>query len=355
MLFFNFQDLPIIVNLGIFLFAAVVVWVTGTSVSKLADNISDRTRIGKAFVGFLLLALATNAPELGTTISAASFGNAALATNNMFGGIVFQTFILVLLDLAMIRGALTYYADKVVILIQGTALTLSLSLVMAAITSNMYLVIFGMSIWSFILIGAYIVSAYLINYSEKQWFWEPKPIDGQLARENAIRFRKSKGDFYHHWSLARVILFFGGGVMVIFIAGVVLANIADALAVQTGLGSSFIGVTLVAASTSLPELSVTLTAVRLGNFDTAVSNIFGSNSGMIVTLFLADAFYRDGAILAAADSSAHFNVAAGIAVTAIYLIGLLNRRNKTFMGMGYDSILVAICFIVTILVSYHLR
>ncbi len=80
----------------------------------------------------------------------------------------------------------------------------------------------------------------------------------------------------------------------ILLAGMVLARVAEALAEQTGLGTSFIGGTLLAASTSLPELSTTIMAVRLGNYQMAVSNIFGSNSIMIALPFLADIFYREG-------------------------------------------------------------
>jgi cation:H+ antiporter len=64
-----------------------------------------------------------------------------------------------------------------------------------------------------------------------------------------------------------------------------LATLGSVIATQTGLGSGFIGATLLAAATSLPEISTTTTAVREGNISMAFSNVFGSNSFDLLLLF----------------------------------------------------------------------
>ena len=104
----------------------------------------------------------------------------------------------------------------------------------------------------------------------------------------------------------------GSSAVTILMAGWVLAQTGDALAEQTGHGASFGGVALVAASTSLPELSTTLGAVRRGNYQMAVSNILGTNCLEVALFFLADAMYRGGPILAAVDRSA------GLSATVLY-------------------------------------
>ena len=74
-----------------------------------------------------------------------------------------------------------------------------------------------------------------------------------------------------------------------------------AISQQTGLGASFVGVALVAASTSLPELSTALAAVRRGNHQMAVSNILGTNCLEVALFFVGDAAYRGGSEPASAS------------------------------------------------------
>lgn len=132
--------------------------------------------------------------------------------------------------------------------------------------------------------------------------------------------------------------------LAILVAGWALAQTGDALAEQTNLGASFVGVALVAGSTSLPELSTTLGAVRRGNHEMAVSNILGTNCLEVALFFLADVVYREGPILAGTDRSAFFAAALGMAVTCTYLLALLERRDRTILGMGIGSFAVLLIY-----------
>jgi cation:H+ antiporter len=120
------------------------------------------------------------------------------------------------------------------------------------------------------------------------------------------------------------------------------------------LGSSFIGVTLLASATSLPEVSTTLAAVRIGAYSLAISNIFGSNLLMIALVLPADLVYRGAPILEALDPATGFALISGVLVTGIYLAGLLIRSRRTIAGMGIDSALVLLVYAVTIVVFYRL-
>jgi len=153
----------------------------------------------------------------------------------------------------------------------------------------------------------------------------------------------------------KLYLFSGLASLAILISGVILVHTAEAIAAQSGLGSSFIGATLLASSTSLPELSASIAAVRLGSQSMAISNIFGSNLIMIFLLLPADIFYFKGAILNSANHSAKFALISGIIVTAIYVIGLILRKSKTFLKMGFDSIAVLLIYIITLYILFTLR
>jgi cation:H+ antiporter len=87
----------------------------------------------------------------------------------------------------------------------------------------------------------------------------------------------------------------------------------------------------------------------------AISNIFGSNLIMIFLLLPTDIFYLKGALLNSSNDSAEFALISGIVVTAIYVIGLILRKSKTFLRMGVDSIAVLFIYIITLYVLYSLR
>jgi cation:H+ antiporter len=156
-------------------------------------------------------------------------------------------------------------------------------------------------------------------------------------------------------STARLYSYTGISAAIIFAAGWLLATTGDALATQTGLGASFVGVALVAASTSLPELSTTLGAVRRGNHQMAVSNILGTNCLELALFLPADLVYRGGPLLRELDRSATFAGAIGIVVTALFLVGLIERRNRTMFRMGLDSLAVLVVYIAGLAGLYQLR
>ncbi|MCL4302164.1 MAG: sodium:calcium antiporter [Anaerolineae bacterium] len=371
MSWFDFQSYSIWLNFGIFAVAAGLVWFVGSRIARYADGISERTGLGQAFVGALFLAVATSSPEIATTVTAAWTGNAPLAVNNLLGGITMQTTILAVVDLIIVRGALTIFTPRPVLLLQGVLLVLLLGVTLAGINAGELFSLFGVGFWSVLLFGLYVLSLYLMHGYEQQERWQPTDIeqeDGGEGREEAEQMRteeqenkenaereKGKEKGYEKWSLTRLLLFFGGGTLIILVAGAILARVGDALAQQTGLGASFVGVTLLAIATSLPEVSTTLTTARLGNYSMAVSNIFGSNAFMVALFLIADLAYREGPILTAVEPAAAFAAAAGVTVTAVYLAGMIERKDRTIWRMGFDSAGVLVLYLGSLVVLYQLK
>jgi cation:H+ antiporter len=141
---------------------------------------------------------------------------------------------------------------------------------------------------------------------------------------------------------------------VILAAGRSLAVTADALAEQSGLGGSFTGTTLVALSTSLPEVVTTIAAVRMGAFDMAVGNIFGSNCFNATILVIVDAFYRPGYILAAVDSVHAITASAVVIITGTAAMGLLYRAERRIWMIEPDAVLVVVLCVATLVLVYYL-
>ena len=347
--------LPIWANMVLFVLAAMIVWVAGTRLAVYADAIADRKRIGKALMGLVFLAAATELPELVTTISAAMKNNAALVLNNMFGGITMQTAILAIADGVVIHTTLTSYPRKTTLALEGMLLILLLGFLLAIISLNDFfgdLTLFGrIGIGTLILGFAYGAVIHFLRFYDANARW--RPID--LPDEGEIVFGTIKRQDLDKVPLAKIYGWTAVAVLAILLAGLGLVQLAETIALQSGLGSSFIGVTLLAASTSLPELSTTIAAVRIGAFTMAISNIFGSNLIMLALLFPAHAFYAGGRIPEHADRTAKFALVSGIMVTSVYVIGLLVRSKRRFLGLGYDSLIVLTLYLVSLVGFFYLR
>jgi cation:H+ antiporter len=349
----DFGAFPLWLNLTVFAIAAAIVWVAGSRLTIYADIIADRTGLGEAFVGLVLLAVATSLPEIGRTITASSIGNAALAVDSLFGGIVLQTAVLAVADLFVTRRSLTYFAPRPVLLLQGATVVLLLALALAGMAAGEFLEVLGVGAWVFLLLGLYVYSIYALKNYETREQWRPLHLPDELKEETVPEVRA--GGEQTKKALRRVFLYFGLSSLVIFIAGVVLAQVGDVLAGQTGLGASFVGATLLALAGALPEISTSIAAVRLGAYSMAIANIFGTNALLVALLFLADAFYLPGPILESVTSASIFAAAMGVVATAVYLMGLIERRTSTIFRMGWDSLVVLIIYAITLVVLFLLR
>ena len=347
---FTFYTYPLWLNLLLFALAAGAVWLAGSRLSTYADLIADRTGLGQAFVGVVLLAGATELPEMATTATAGLGGNAPLAVSNLFGGIALQTAILAAADAAAVRGALTFFTPRPVLLLQGMLLVVLLALTLAAVVAGEFVTLLGVGLSPALLLGGYLLAIFLLHRYQGHERWQP--VDEPHQADSGEAGHRER---YRDWSTGRLARTFAAASAAILVAGVILAQTAEALAQQTGLGASFIGATLLASSTSLPELSTSIAAARLGAYSLAVSNIFGSNMIMVALLLPADIFYRQGPILATVDRSAMFTVTAGIVVTAVYVIGLIEQRDKAVLRMGYDSLAVLALYLGHLLVLFRLR
>lgn len=362
----DFSAFSVWINFALFAAASGIVWFAGGQVAHLADTISDKTGLGSAFVGVLFLAVATSSPEIATTLTAAFRDEPTLAVNNLLGSIIFQTTILAIVDAILVRGALTAFTPKPVLMLQGVLLILLLSLTLAGAISGLSPSLWGIGLWPMLIFVVYVVVLYLVEKYEGNERWQVIPdVQDQderekmqrEERENQERSEKAIGasQGYQEWSVRRLAIFFAGGTLAILVAGAFLATIGETLAEQTGLGTGFVGVTLLAVATALPEVSSTITAAQIGRLEMAVSNIFGSNAFMLALLVVADLAYRSGQIVAAIDRATMFAAAAGILVTAVYLAGLIERRDITIFRMGIDSAAVMVIYLGSLVILYFIR
>ncbi len=348
----DFSEFSLAFNAIIFAIAAVGVWLVGTKLSQYVDVIAARTGIGRAFAGALLLGGATSLPEIATTITASLNDAPNLAGANLLGGIVAQMAILGLVDAVALRGkALTFFAPQPALLIQGMLLIVLLGVVMAALASGELFSILGVGFWPVLIVLLYAAGLWLIYQYEGYARWEPV---GELAEPPG-----SARDLKDTWQKAflavstpTVKLRFGVAAVLVLLFGVLVAQSGEAIAEQSGIGEGFVGATLVALATSLPELSTTYSAVRFGAYSMAAANILGTNILEIALFLPADLAYRSGPIFNAMDPNVGLLGALGIIVTAVFLWGVLERRDRTIFGMGSDSAIIILVYLLGMLLYY---
>lgn len=337
-------------NVAVFLVAAVVVWLAGTRVTRYADAIQAATGAGEALVGMLLLGFITALPELAVTLTASWSGNAQLAVNNLLGGMALNVAILAAADAAVRHEALSAAIASPTPLLQGTLLILLLAIVAGATLVGTASLL-GIGLWSWLILATYLLCLLLIRNTRRRETWVPR---GGAAAEHASRGGEATRQAQHA-SLGALAGKTALGGAAILAAGYALARTGDALAEQTGLGSSFFGAVFLAVSTSLPEITIVFSAVRLGRYAMAVGDIFGANLLGLAMLFLVDGVYRHGPVLAETGPFATFAALLGIAVTALFLAGLLERGTRKVWRMGIDSLLVLATYGVGIALLYRLR
>jgi len=343
-------QLGLLANLLVFASAAGLVWFAGDRLTRNVDAIAERMRLSRAFLGFAVLATVTQLPELVTNSTAALRGTAHLLLNSMFGGVGLQTTVLVLADLVALRYTLTYLSLSPSNLAQAALLIALLGVVLAVTVTGDLRLPGGVGLGPIILVVLYALVIWLVWDLQFRSPWRPSGETGSAEQHAQITNRKIRGRSSARLAGSVVLAAFG-----ILLAGVALVLSAEGIAELSGLGNSFIGATLLATATSLPEVSTTLTAVRLGRHSMAVADIFGSNLIMIALLFPSDLLYREGVLLNEADTSARFALALGIVLTAIYLTGLIVRQPRRFLRLGVDSWLVLITYAAGIGCLYSLR
>lgn len=310
--------------------------------------------MGKAFAGALLLGGATSLPELATTLTASYSGAARLAGTNLLGGVTMQIAVLAFIDVAILRGKpLTLFSPRPSLLMIGVMLILLIALSSAAIASGELYSVGGFGLWPVVLLVAYVATVWVIYKYEGDPRWEPK---GEIAQppESAKDLKDAQHEKYSESSNKYIIGMFGLASLFVLIGGFFVAKTGEAIAEQTGIGQNFVGATLVALATSLPEVSTTYSAVRFGAYSMAAANILGTNSLEIALFLPAEIAYRGGPIIDAMAPSDSFLAAMGIVVTGLYLWGILERRDRTIFGMGWDSFAVLIVYFTGLMVYYRL-
>jgi cation:H+ antiporter len=338
-------SLPLL--LLVFAGAAAAVWVAGIKLSNTTDVLSTRLGMGEALGGLILLALATNLPEIAITASAALAHNLGIAIGNILGGIAIQTVVLVPLDAFGVKGErpLTYRAASLQLVLEASLVLAVLVVAVAGTRLPHDLIALRVAPGGLVIAALWVAGLFLLKRAGTglPWHEAGQAPDGQKPPRGHAEKKKEQQASENNVSTGRAGLVFGVAAVVTLVAGVLLERSGDAISGHIGLSGVLFGATVLAAATSLPELSTGLTSVRLGDYQLAMSDIFGGNAFLPV-LFLFASLLSGSAVLPQAQDTDVYLTAVGALLTVVYLVGLIFRPSRRIAGMGIDSLLVLVLY-----------
>ena len=338
-------SLPLWVLILIFIAAGTVVWVAGIQLSRSTDVLDSKFHLGSALGGLIILAVATNLPEIAITVSAALSGNLEVAVGNILGGIALQTVVLVVLDLFGKRGKgvrpLTYRAASLTLVLEAAGVIAVLAVVVAGSQLPSRLTFARLTPDVVLITILWAVSLLLVHRAGGGLPWAEKGnAPDTTPHPSGHRVRKDMKKL----SAGKAGVLFTLSALATLVAGVILETSGDAASTKIGLSGVLFGATVLALATSLPEISTGLQAIKQNDDNLAMSDIFGGNAFLPV-LFLVATVISGKAVLPAANSSDIYLTALGALLTAVYVVGLIFRPQKQILGMGPDSLIVLVLYL----------
>lgn len=320
----------------LFALCALVIVVTGARLSYYGDVIAERSGLGQAWVGVIAMASVTSLPELVTGVSAVVINAPEIAAGDVVGSCLFNLLILGMLDVASPRP-LFHRLRPVHTLSAALGAVLLIGAGAAILTAGRWPSLGWIGTPSVVLFGGYLMAVRSIYNYER--------THDQVSDDGL-------GERYAHLSLRGAIWRYAGTAVVLVAAASNLPSLAVALADATGLAEAFVGTAFVALSTSLPEVVVSLAAMRLGAWDMAAANVLGSNLFNVAILAIDDIFFTQGPLLATV-SPAHAITALGAAAMSVIVIaGLVARPPRLFSRVSWTLIGLVTIYVLTNLLAF---
>lgn len=319
-----------------FLVSAVLIVIAAMKLAECADTIAVRTKLGGMFIGTILLAGATSLPELFTTLSAINQQVPELAVGNIFGSSMFNMLMLAVLDVINPRTRILRRVAMNHALSAGLAVLLT-GMAVFFVLADIPIQVAWVGVDSLILVGMYWLALRLIYSRNRLGIQAMERVDEEAEGLPG---------------LGAAVLCFVGAAAVLVIVTPWLVRSSVGIAEITGLTTGFIGIALVALVTSLPEVVTTVTASRMGAFDLAVGNLFGSNIFNIFALASTDVFYLQGRFLGVIDPSLTLAGLAGLLLTSLGLVGTVAQVERRILFVEVDAWLIILGYVGAMLLLY---
>lgn len=318
-----------------FAICALLIARAGFVLSRSADVLAEAYGWGRGWVGLALLATVTSLPELASGVSAVVLVEAPnLAVGNALGACVVNLAFLVVVDVSQRQQPMYREAGA------SHLLSAAFGVVMMGFVA-MGLVIRGpavlhVGVYSPLLLGLYLLALRSVHAHERDRSAPDARGNGSTAGPRRRGWRR----------------FVLAG-LVVLAAGSWLPQVADALAGELGLSRTFVGTVFMAVVTTLPEMAVTVAALRLRALDMAIGNLLGSNLFNVLILAVDDAFYTRGPLLADAGPAHAGTAATALVMMGLVIVGLVMRPHGQVLRVAsWVSVGLVAAYVINVTLAY---
>jgi len=315
-----------------FLLCVVIILFAGTKLARYGDAIAEKTGLGRIWIGLVLIATITTMPELVTGVSSAALvGLPDLALGTLLGSCLFNLTILVLLDILYRPAPILSQVSSRHIASAGMGILLIVITAGSIIAGERFSgpTLGWLGIPSIAIIMVYLIGTWqMFRFERKHQSLVPQVA---LSR-------------YQEIPTKTVYLRFALAAIAVIAAGIWLSLVGDEIAETTGWGASFVGSLFLAITTSMPELTVAVAALRLGALDMAVADILGANMLDMAIIFWIDLFYTRGPILTMVSRVHFITAVVAVVMSLLVIVGLrFRQKRKTFIIFSwYTPVLIGL-------------
>ncbi|MCX5726021.1 MAG: sodium:calcium antiporter [Candidatus Saganbacteria bacterium] len=332
-----------------FIACALMILFAGIRLTKYGDILAEKTGLGRAWIGIVLLATITSLPEVANGISSVVFVDAPnLAVGNVFGANFLNMFTIVTLDVINNlrgKGSLLRRVSS------GQIIPLSFAVMLMSIAGAGIILSKSIAPFSFLGVGVFtILIAVIYLSSERIIFKHEKKVQEEYVKE------KGKILKYGHVSMLEAVLKFLFCSVIVVAAGTWLPHIGVQIAALTGWGTTFVGTLFVSIATTTPELVVSVSALYLGAIDMSIGNLTGSNLFNMIILFIDDIFYQKGPVLANVSQNHIITAFFVILMMSIVIISIIYKsERRVFKIISVNALMLAITYLTGIYILFNMR
>jgi len=317
-----------------FLICAAIILFAGSRLTKYGDVIAEKTGLSHAWIGVVLLATITSLPELANGVSAAALARVPdLAFGDLLGACMINMFTLAMLDMIWwLRGRESVFVgtkrSNIISTLFGIILLLTTSLALLFSFQLFDFSVLGVSIYSFLIFGIYLLGIRALRGYRT----------GEIVAEKE----------YGHISDSRAYFCFLIMALVVVAAGSWLPFIGSEIVKVMGWGETFVAVLFIAIATTLPELTVSLSALRMGQAAMSVGNLVGSNFFNVSIIFLVDVFYQPASLFSSVSQNMVYAALFGALLMGIALVALERRIVNRI-----PSIIIILLYLFSLFFLFH--
>jgi len=298
----------------------LVIGVAGPILTRSASAVARLRGMSASWIGLIMLAAATSLPELFTGISSVTAAQAPnIAMGDALGSCIFNLLMIVVLD-ALCREEPVWHRSD-----QGHILSASFGIVLISLVGTLVLTTrqgFDFTIGHVSVYSPFLLVLYFVAM-RAAFFFERRPERLALSVEAAEGDRSLRQAVVHYVLAAAVVGATGASLPFVGL------EVADTMGWKT----SFVGTLFIAAATSLPELIVTVSALRMGSADMAIGNLLGSNLFAILVIALDDIAFTQGSLFAVVSPAHAVTAFAASIMAGLCIIGMLYRPGNRFFGL----------------------